>query len=326
MSQFRTEISLKKSKILINYQSRLFFIGSCFSDNIGNMLSYYKFPVLLNPFGVMYNPVSVLNALDFIIEKKIFNENDLHFSNGIWFSYYHHSSFSSPKKANVLRKINEQSQKAFDYLKNSHVLFVTFGTARYYRLKESGKIVANCHKQASQIFEHELLSVQEIVKLWNEFIEKLNRINPQLHIVFTLSPVRHWKDGAANNTLSKSILHVAIHELLKNHQNCSYFPSYEIMMDDLRDYRFYTDDFLHPNKLAIDYIWKKFCNVYIDDKTLQISYKIEKIIKAAAHRPFQPNTENHKKFLITQYNKIKDLQKQYPYLNFDDEINYFISK
>ncbi len=322
MSQFRTEIFLKKSSFLIDYLTKSFFIGSCFSDNIGNILKDLKFPVVLNPFGVLYNPVSVKNALMAIIDKKVFTEKDLSFANDKWFSYQHHGSFSSAQKDEVLERINKQSIAAHDFLSKTKILVVTFGTAWYYRLKSSGEIVANCHKQASKLFERKILSAKEIIDLWNSLIEHLQTFNPELKIVFTLSPVRHWKDGAENNQLSKSVLNVAIHEIIKKKNNCSYFPAYEIMMDDLRDYRFYSDDFLHPNKLAVNYIWSKFCTVFIEDKTLQISKKIDKINKALSHKILHPKTPAHKKFLKAQLDKVKNLSVQYPEIDFSDEIDY----
>jgi hypothetical protein len=320
MLQFRTEISLKKSSFLIDYQSASFFIGSCFSDNIGKILYDLKFPALLNPFGVLYNPVSVSDALTSIVENKKFTEKDLNFASGKWFSYHHHGSFSNPEKEKILIKINSQCNLAHNFLRKTKILFVTFGTAWYYSLKESGTIVANCHKQPSQLFDREILSVIEIVDLWTKTIKNLRLFNPDLKVVFTLSPVRHWKDGAVNNQLSKSVLHVAIHEIIKKQANCFYFPAYEIMMDDLRDYRFYADDLLHPGKLAIDYIWTKFCDVFIENKTLQISKQIEKINKALNHKALHPETEAHEKFLKAQINKIKHLSKQYPELDFTTEI------
>lgn len=322
MSQFRTEIFVKNSSFLIDYHTKTCFIGSCFSNNIGNVLKELKFPVVLNPFGVLYNPVSVKNALNSILIQKKYTEKDLNFSNDKWFSYQHHGSFSSSKKDEILNNINQKSEQAHFFLRNTNILFITFGTAWYYRLNRNGEIVANCHKQAAQLFTREMLSVNEIVDLWNPLIKQLQEFNRNIKIVFTLSPVRHWKDGAENNQLSKSVLNVAIHKIIKNNHHCSYFPAYEIMMDDLRDYRFYEDDFLHPNKLAINYIWNKFCTVFIPDKTLQISKKIEKINKALNHKILHPKTPEHKRFLKTQLDKINNLLNEHPGLDFTDEIKY----
>ncbi|MCF6242408.1 MAG: GSCFA domain-containing protein [Bacteroidales bacterium] len=322
MSQFRTEIFLKKSSFLINYRTETFFIGSCFSDNIGKIVNDLKFPVLLNPFGVLYNPVSVKNALTLIIENKKFTEKDLNFASGKWFSYQHHGSFSSPEPEKILEKINLQTHSAHNFLSKTKVLFITFGTAWFYRLKETNEIVANCHKQPSKLFDRELLTVSEIVESWTKMISALQKFNHDLKIVFTLSPVRHWKDGAVNNQLSKSTLHLAIQEIIKKQNNCFYFPTYEIMMDDLRDYRFYTDDYLHPNNLAINYIWAKFCDAFIEDKTLQIAGQIEKISKALNHKILHQGTKEHKKFLINLLNKIKQFIKQYPQIDYSKEIDY----
>ncbi len=323
MSQFRTEILPEKSPFSINYKTKSLFIGSCFSDNIGNILSGYKFPALLNPFGVLYNPYSVAKALEIIMQKKNFNESDLEYDGNKWFSYLHHGSFSSPEKNKVLSTINKKTKEAAAFLKTTDILWVTLGTAWYYRLIKSGEIVANCHKQPAKLFNHQLLTIEEIVSTWNKLISDLRDFNPKIKIVFTISPVRHWKDGAENNQLSKSILNVAVHQLIDKHEYCFYFPAYEIMIDDLRDYRFYEDDFVHPNKLAIEYIWTKFSTVFIEDKTIQIIKQIKKIQQALNHKILHPGTEEHKNFLINQLKKIKIFQKQHPEIDFTKEIRYY---
>ncbi len=326
MNSFRTEIFPKKSYFSIDYHRKTVFIGSCFTENIGNKLLENKFPALINPFGVLYNPKSVLKALEIIIAKKIFFENDLNYENDKWFSFNHHSSFSSPNKKEVLNKINGEIDKAHNYIKEAQTLFITFGTSWYFKLLENNEVVANCHKLPSNLFKRELLNVNEIVSSWGQLIKQLNNFNPDLKIVFTVSPIRHWKDGAINNQLSKSILIVAIHEILKGNKHIPYFPSYEIMMDDLRDYRFYDDDFLHPNSQAINYIWDKFKAAFIEEKTVQISKQVEKIIKAVNHRPFHPQTNSYKKFLAANLENIKQLSLKYPFIDFSKEELHFANE
>jgi len=323
MNSFRTEIFLKKSTFTVDYHKKSIFIGSCFTKNIGSKLLENQFPVLINPFGVLYNPLSVQKALEIIIHKTEFTENDLHFRNDKWFSFDHHSSFSAPDKKEVLKKINSKIDEAHSFLKEAESLFITFGTSWYFKLQETNQVVANCHKLPSNLFNRKILNIEEIVHSWEKMITQLKEFNPKLKVVFTVSPIRHWKDGAVNNQLSKSILIVAIHEILKEFEHISYFPSYEIMMDDLRDYRFYNDDFLHPNSQAINYIWDKFKSAFIEEDTIQISKQVQKIVKAVNHRPFHPKTNSYKDFLGSNLDKIKQLNIKYPFIDFHEEKLYF---
>ena len=326
MNSFRTEIFLEKMPFPIDYHKKTVFIGSCFTENIGNKLLENKLPVLVNPFGVLYNPKSVLKALEIIIDKKNISNKDLNFENDKWFSFNHHSSFSSPNKKEVLNKINSEIDKAHNYLKEAQSLFITFGTSWYFKLIRNNELVANCHKLPANLFDRKILKIKKIVRSWNQLIKKLNEFNPNLKIVFTVSPIRHWKDGAINNQLSKSILIVAIHEIIKEYKNISYFPSYELMMDDLRDYRFYDDDFLHPNSQAINYIWDKFKAAFIEEETVHISKQVEKIVKAVNHRPFHPETNSYHKFLNLNLEKIKQLNLKYPFIDFSKEELHFVNE
>ncbi|MEN8119764.1 MAG: GSCFA domain-containing protein [Bacteroidota bacterium] len=326
MNSFRTEIFPEKSPFFIDYHKKVVFMGSCFTENIGNKLLENKLPALVNPFGVLYNPESVMKAIEVIIAKKTFTDEDLNFENDKWFSFDHHSSFSSHNKEEVSEKINAEIDKAHNYLKEAQSLFITFGTSWYFRLIENDEIVANCHKLPAKLFKRELLNVNEIVSSWGQLIKKIKEFNPDLKIVFTVSPIRHWKDGAIGNQLSKSVLIVAIHEILKEHKHTSYFPSYELMMDDLRDYRFYDDDFLHPNSQAINYIWDKFTATFIDDSTIQISKQAEKIVKSVNHKPFHPKTNSYKKFLEVNLEKIKQLNLKYPFIDFTKEKLHFANE
>ena len=197
-----------------------------------------KFPAVVNPFGVLYNPVSVRNAIEILIDQKKFKDSDLNFFNEQWFSFYHDTEFSHPDKNISLEKINKSISIAADNLRKAGYLIVSFGTAWVYKYLKNGNVVSNCHKIPAKEFERYKLDVEDIFVEWANLMNRLNELNPDLKIIFTVSPVRHWKDGAIQNQLSKSTLILAIHQLKQQFENVDYFPSYEIMMDDLRDYRF----------------------------------------------------------------------------------------
>lgn len=306
--EFRTIVNIPKLNLDINYKSKIVLFGSCFTENIGGKLKELMFDVNINPFGILYNPISVKNSLDFIIENKKFNDQDIAFQNERWFSYYHHSRFSNSDKNKCIENINDSISIAHSQLKDAKFLFLTFGTARVYKLIESNKIVSNCHKQPSSLFSNEILSVEEIVAEYKELITKLKGFNKNLQIIFTVSPVRHWKDGAHENQISKSTLILAINKLVEEFENASYFPAYEILMDDLRDYRFYAEDMLHPNEIGINYVWEKFKEAYFNNETKRISEKISALIKAKEHRAFNPESESYKKFNENNLKKIKELE------------------
>ncbi len=316
MKEFRTTIQPEQSKNKISYHTPVLFMGSCFTENIGNKMQDLKFPVLVNPFGVLYNPVSVMQSLEIILDKRDFVESDLGFFNEQWFSFYHDTEFSNPNKKECLNHINTKLNQARDQFKNASYLVVTFGTAWVYEYNQSGKIVSNCHKIPDKEFTRFKLGVEDIFVQWAKLLNRIEDYNPDLKIIFTVSPVRHWKDGAVQNQLSKSTLILAIHQLIKIFDHIEYFPSHEIMMDDLRDYRFYAEDMLHPSKVAIDYIWRQFSETYFENETKTIIQQVEKIIRAKNHRSLNPNTDHHKKFLETIKNQQETLLKKYPFLQF----------
>lgn len=318
--EFRTKVDVQPFPFSLGYHTPMLFCGSCFTENIGSMMHKWKMPILINPFGVVYNPISVKMVIERILSTQPFEEADLNFRNGLWYSYLHHTSFSSPDKAKCLEMINGEQSNASDFIKKTKGLLVTFGTARVYYLKQNFAPVANCHKIPAKEFENRLLSVDEIVKEWSPLIDKLLKQNPDLKIVFTVSPVRHWKDGAVGNQQSKSILNVAVHELLSLYpSNAFYFPAYEILMDDLRDYRYYADDMLHPSKVAVDYIWERFKESIIDLNSQKLMIDVEKVISAANHRPFNPDTKEHKTFVANTLEQIKRLKQIEPNLDFRQE-------
>jgi hypothetical protein len=279
-----------------------------------------KFPVLVNPFGVVYNPISVKLVLDRIFSTTPFTEDDLVHRNGLWFSYLHHTSFSSSQKETCLATINDELNKAISFIKHTKYLLITFGTARVYYLKKDGQPVGNCHKVPAKEFENFLISVDEIFVEWSVLLNKIFTLNKDIKVIFTVSPVRHWKDGAEGNQLSKSILHLAVNELIKiDPDKLFYFPTYEIMMDDLRDYRFYADDMLHPSQQAIEYIWDKFFESTIHEDSIILMKQIEKIMTAVEHRPFNPETPEHSTFIKNTLKQIQKITASNPKINFSEE-------
>lgn len=321
MTRFRTNFEIENFTDKISHNSNIFLIGSCFTENISQKLIEYKFRTEVNPFGILYNPASIINSLNFLLESKSFKEADLFHANNLWSSYYHHSRFSDSDQSKCLEKINSAILNAHQSLKNSSFLFITFGTARVYCIKSSGMIVSNCHKQASGLFDTFLLNYKDIVKEYSLLIKKLKKINPSVNIVFTLSPVRHWQDGAVYNQLSKAVLMMAINELVNSIEKTSYFPAYEIMMDDLRDYRFYKEDMIHPNNIAIDYIWEKFSNVLISEESKKLFNDIDAINKAFSHKASHPESPDYKLFQSKTMDKINIILEKYPGLDFGKEMN-----
>ncbi len=313
--KFRTEISIKPFPVQIDYTSKIFGLGSCFIDNIKQKLDYYQFQNQLNPFGTVFNPVSIKNILERIVNQHYFTEKDLFFHQGLWKSFELHSGFNQNNPGAFLLKVNKQIQHSHHFIKNSQWLFITLGTAWVYKHNETGRIVSNCHKVAQTNFEKLLLSPEHIVKTLHEVISLAHKINPHIHILFSISPVRHLKDGFIENQRSKSHLATALHKVIDN-RTILYFPSYEIMMDDLRDYRFYEKDYVHPNGLAIDYIWEKFTSVLISPAAYQTMKTIEKLRKSLQHKAFQPDALQEIERQKTIKTKIENLQKNYPWMDF----------
>lgn len=295
-------------------------MGSCFADNIGKIMANYKFPILLNPFGTLFNPASIAQNIDLLITGKTFTRDDLLHHNDLWFSLNHYTAFSHPDPESCLSLLNQAATGASAWLKNCHYLLLTFGTAWAYQYKETGKVVANCHKLPSSLFNQVLLQPGAIIEQYNDLLRKIRLLNPGIRVIFTLSPVRHWANGAVNNQLSKSVLHYSMHEILKINSRTSYFPAYEIFMDELRDYRFYAVDMLHPTEQGTRYVWERFCDYRIDESAKKTMAGVEAVIKALNHRPLHTDTTNHKIFKQNTLKLIKKLQEQYPFLDFHNEI------
>jgi hypothetical protein len=323
--QFRTQISPETNESHIQYQHKILMMGSCFTENIGLRLKAAKLQVMINPFGILFNPESIARSIDFILQAEPFAQNNLVYHQGLWLSLNHHGSFSDIYPEICLKRINETLEMAHHWLHQTDYVIVTFGTAWAYRYVETDEVVANCHKLSENKFSRVLLSVDDITNRYAEIIEKLTRYKKDIKFLFTVSPIRHLRDGAEENQVSKSTLILAIHHLREKFANVHYFPSYEIMMDDLRDYRFYEADMVHPSPVAIDYIWDLFIKSWLDKKAINILNDIRKIRVAMSHQPFQPDSGTFKSFVNQQLHKIHDLGVKYPLLDFTEEEIYFKS-
>jgi hypothetical protein len=322
--ELRTTFPVEPSEFKITYNDRVMFIGSCFASSIGLQMEIGHMPVLINPAGAVFNPVSVCNTLDTITSEKEFLIDDLHFYDGTWLSFYHYTNFSSDNPSKILENINRRSRVAHDFLKKTKFLFVTLGTARVYKLKKSGLIVSNCHKIPAEQFESKILTVQEIVSLWTAQLDKLHVLFPGLKVVFTISPVRHWKDGPHGNQVSKSVLFIAVEELLKHKTAPRYFPAYELVMDDLRDYRFYSDDMLHPSASAIEYIWESFSGCYFEKNTINLWKEVARVTKAINHRISTDSEIKKNNFAGRLLRQIADLKIKIPDIDLSLEEEYFL--
>lgn len=321
---FRTEIKVQKADFGISYADRLFFVGSCFSTNMAERLSGLKFPLVANPTGVLYNPASICQLLQRLLDGQLLAAADTFQTDGVWNSFWLHSCFASLSQEQLVVNANNALQLAADALKKSTCLFLTFGTAWIYRLKSSGEVVANCHKVPANQFERSRLSPEDVVDECLPVFQQLIEQQPKMHIVLTVSPIRHWKDGAHGNQLSKATLLLAIDQLCQLFpDNVSYFPSYELLMDDLRDYRFYADDMLHPSSQAVDYIFQKFGEVYFSAETCAVMKEVEQVVAAVNHRPFNADSFGYKLFRERTKAKLDDLQKRFPQLDFSSERLYF---
>ena len=302
--KFTTPINIKSNRT-IDHNSRIVMLGSCFAENIGKRLIECGFDVVVNPMGILYNPKSIASALERLTIGKRFEEDDLFYHNGLWASFMHHGSFSHADRDEALRMMNERLEKGHEQLKNATHLIITFGSAEVY--ERNGKIVSNCHKLPSYEFTHRLLSIEEIE---NTYTNKLQNITSQ-QTIFTISPVRYMGEGAHHGQLNKATLLLATNQICKT-TGADYFPSYEIMMDELRDYRYYATDMIHPSEVAIDYIYEKFAETYLTDEATRTSEEVRKIKKSLSHRPLHPDSDEYEKFKHKLSQQIEAITKKYP--------------
>ncbi len=306
--QFRTEVHPNKVPFEIHLKDRILSIGSCFSENIGIKLQKLGMNIQINPNGILFNPYSIAQNLHDIINNNRFNEADLVKQDNLWHSWKHHGKFSMPDQADALKKMNRSLSDAYEHLDQTKMLIITFGSAWVYKHHSYG-IVANCHKVPQSHFKKELLPISEIISIWSEVLQMLEERVPDMEVIFTLSPVRHWKDGAEGNSLSKALLRSAIEAIINKKGNRHYFPSYELIMDDLRDYRWFKDDMLHPSAAALEYVWRKFSNALFTEEQLAYIKEVEKLEKLKEHRSIHQSTntlkyEEKKQMIESKFAKI----------------------
>jgi hypothetical protein len=300
----------------LDYNSNVLLLGSCFVENIGKKLDYFKFQNLQNPFGILFHQLAIETLITNAINEKEYTEEDIFFHNEQWHCCDAHSKLSASSKEELLHNLNQQIKATNQQINESTHIIITLGTAWVYRYIETDTIVANCHKVPQKKFLKELLSADEISESLESIIALIKRVNIEVSILFTVSPVRHLKDGFVENTQSKAQLVSAIHQVVESGSSIYYFPSYEIMMDELRDYRFYAEDMIHPNQTAVDYIWDKFRMVWISKSAAKTMDDIDVVQKGINHKPFNPNSKAHKLFLQNLEEKKKSLYIQFPYIAF----------
>lgn len=313
----QTKIKLNpQTELAINYEAKVLLLGSCFTENIGKKLAYYKFENTINPYGILFHPWGIKNCIKKALNNYHFTEKDLVFHNNKYHSLDTHSLLSSSRIEETLQNLNEANNITNSSIKNASHIIITLGTSWVYRYLENQKIVSNCHKIPQKKFQKELLSIAIIKKSLQETVQQIQSVNTNVKIIFTVSPIRHLKDGFVENTRSKAHLLAAIHECIEGLKNTFYFPSYEIQMDELRDYRFYKEDMIHPNKTAINYIWEKFKECWISKDAYATMHKVETIQKGLQHKPFDEKSEAHTKFLEKLQTQQDALIKQFPHIKF----------
>jgi len=319
MKNLRTTLPPIDIPFTLNHKSRIISIGSCFAEIIGKKLHVLKFPVLLNPFGILYNPESIATNLQRMLDKRHINPGELHTYDNKHFSFDFHGSFAGETSEIALEKMNASISDGHEQLKSSTLLILTFGTSFVFRLKKTGKVVANCHKLPADNFTRSTKGPDEIFKLMNDIFIKIKKINSEIQILLTVSPVRHLRDGLVQNQKSKAILLLAAHQLAEAFKFVHYFPSYELVLDDLRDYRFYDQDLIHPGSFARGYIWDYFEETFFTNDTKKLCSRIEKLLRASNHRPLHPYTTSHRKFILQQLDILYQLKSEYEFLDLSHE-------
>ena len=329
--QFQLPIEIKQLPKPITYQDKIMLIGSCFTEHIGNALGELKYKVLQNPNGILFGPDAVCKSLLSYIENKKYTKTDLFQLNEVWNSWQHHSKFSNIDAKEAVSIINGSQQQAHSFLKEAGWLIITLGSSFSYRLTANadlasemiGNGVANCHRAPAQCFNKHLLDINETVSILSDCLEQLLQFNPALNIIFTVSPVRHIRDGVIENNRSKARLIESVHQIVGKYNQAHYFPAYELVIDVLRDYRFYDTDLVHPNYPATEFVLEKFADTCIDYESQQLMQEIKKIVIARKHKAFQPETKAHQQFLMAHFEKAKALQKKYTFIDLKEELVYF---
>jgi len=321
--QFQIPIRIPVITPGIDYRQQIMLTGSCFTEHIGHRLAELKFNTLQNPNGILFDPISVCNSLISYMEARQYTTQELYYHHELYHSWAHHSRFSGPFAKDVIEGINRSQRQAGVFLKSTDWLIITLGSANSYRLASTGDTVANCHKAPAQTFEKHMHTTTEIITALDGMLYRLFRFNPKLKVIFTISPVRHIRDGIIENNRSKARLLEAVHHMVDKFDRLHYFPAYELVVDVLRDYRFYDIDLVHPNYAATQFVLEKFQETYMDEATSSLMEELDKIRIARAHKPFHPDSERHQAFRAKILGQIKALQDRHPYLALQEELAYF---
>lgn len=318
--EFRTELQLKKSPRTLDLKDSFMTLGSCFSETMGQRLTENKFNTVSSPFGSTYHPISIHRHLKYLLFQELPSEHS-YLQKGITFlNYDFHSKFFGDSIQYLKRKLTDTIGVGHFFLSGCNVLLLTYGTSWIYERNDTGEPVANCHKEPGAQFAKRLTGTDEIISSFTEAFLLLKKFNPEIRVILTVSPVRHIKDTLQLNSVSKAILRVACQEIVNNHEGVEYFPSFEIMMDDLRDYRFYKEDLIHPSEVAENYIWEKFSGYYFNSSTLSFIEDWTEIRRAIQHRPFNERSQDHQKFVAETLSKLGELKSR---INVDQEVEYF---
>lgn len=329
--QFQLDIQIKKPEEQIRYGQKVMLMGSCFTEHIGKALQELKFDVLQNPHGILFDPASVCHSLLSYIEGKKYTANDLFYLNEVWATWHHHSRFSHMRQEECLEEINRSQENAHAFLRQAEWLIITLGSSFSYRLTDqadkaslsTGSAVANCHRAPGQWFQKHMMEIAETTAALDQLIHRLRAFNPELKLIFTISPVRHIRDGVVENNRSKARLLESVHQLVNKFDNTWYFPAYELVIDVLRDYRFYDIDMVHPNYPATQFVMEKFMDSMVDEPSKWLSQEIRKIVIARNHKAFQAATKAHQQFLQQHLQLAQALQEKYPMVDLREEIEYF---
>ena len=325
--EFRTSVKTGENRGWLHHSDHVMLLGSCFSDNIGAKMHGALINTTVNPMGTLYNPMSIAHGVKRLIDCEPIAGQDLFMQSGVWNSYDFHSRYSLPDKQATIDRMNNSIEHGHHALHDAQLLTITLGTAIVYRLRSTGEIVSNCHKVPQHEFERKMASVNEMETALHEMLSQLHAFNPQLRVILTVSPIRHIADGLDTNSLSKASLRVAIHEVIAKHRDyCDYFPAFEIMLDDLRDYRFYTSDMVHPSEVAVEYIWQAFQATYLDDRSALAVARCERIHKRLQHRPMSANRETVERFNADTASVVRNLIKEYPYLSHNPELQTVLDR
>jgi hypothetical protein len=319
---FRLEFDPPSLNKKIDLDDTIMLVGSCFTDHVFNYLVASKFRAVQNPNGVLFNPVSIANALNRYVQHKHVSSIELFEQNGLWNHWDFHSNLSCTSQEESLVRMNEAISSAHSFLKHAQWLIVTLGSAYVYEW-QGGQIVANCHKMPASHFTKRMLDPDEIISTYTKTIAALKQFNHNLNIIFTISPVRHLRDGFVENNRSKSVLIHAVDKLISQQDHLYYFPSYELVVDDLRDYRFYAEDMVHPNYQATRYVWEKFCAAAINGRSREVMKELDQLNMAFHHKPLHPDSTEHMKFRNKYKEITQSLAARFPSIDLSKEITHF---